>query len=179
MPREPVRISIVPEIEENFLRQFSNAYRPDDRMLFPAFRYVGPNGQEQTFSVGRGELVLLNIWATWCPPCLIELPDLEKLSALLPDDISVRVLAVSVDQGADYAGLGDFLRARGLWAQAANHDTQGTIMRHAPVRGLPSSFLLAEGGEILYVFEGAAPWAGPASLSFFNALRVGSPRALR
>lgn len=169
-PRGQTQLVIDPAVEEPFLSLFKAVHRPNQREVFPAFSYVDARGREQTFSVKRGEYVLLNVWATWCPPCLIELPDLQKLQESLPDDAVVKVMAVSVDQSHDQAELAEFLRVRGLWQKAAKHDVNGVIMRNAPVRGLPSSFLLAEGGEILYIFEGAALWADPASLAFFNSL---------
>lgn len=169
-PRTQTLVTIDPTIEADFFALLDNVRQPEARAQFPAFDYVDAQGREQRFIVTRGEFVLLNIWATWCPPCLIELPDLEKLAARLPKDTKVRVMAVSVDHGYDQARLAAFLQDRGLWKDAASHDTHGVIMRNAPVRGLPSSFLLVEGGEILYIFEGAAPWADPASLAFFNAL---------
>lgn len=173
-PRAQTQLVIDPAIEQPFLALFDTVHQPKQRELFPALTYVDARGREQALSVKRGEYVLLNVWATWCPPCLIELPDLQKLQERLPEDAPVRVMAVSVDQSNDQAGLAEFLRVRGLWPMAAKHDVSGTIMRNAPVRGLPSSFLLAEGGEILYIFEGAALWADPASLAFFNSLA--SPR---
>lgn len=169
-PRTQVHPAVDPAIEEPFFELFSAVHQPETRTLFPPFDYIDPQGRRQRFSVGRGEIVLLNIWATWCPPCLIELPDLGKLQALLPENTPVRIMAVSADTSYDQAGLAEFIRERGLWAEAASHDIEGVIMRNAPLRGLPSSFLLAEGGEILYIFEGAAPWADPASQAYFKGL---------
>lgn len=169
-PRTQTQLSIDPAIEKAFFSLFTNVHTPESYARFPALDYTDMQGNTRRLRVGRGEFLLLNIWATWCPPCLIELPDLEKLQAHLPDHSTVRVMAISVDQTYDQAGLADFLAQRGLWQAAAQHDAQGIIMRNAPIRGLPTSFLLAEDGEILYIFEGAAPWAAPTSRAFFNAL---------
>ncbi len=162
-------LSIPAEIQGAFFDDFSNVRRPEKHTVFPAFSYVNTKGEEQQFTVEKGTFVLLNVWASWCPPCLIELPDLEKLQGVLPENTTVKIMAISADQRMEQADVAEFLKKRGLWAEAANQDKAGVIMRNAPIVGLPSSFLLAEGGEILYIFDGAAPWTSREALAFFNA----------
>lgn len=167
-PAPPTALNVDPAAQAAFFASFSAVRQPEARAVFPAFEYLDAHGKRQTLRVEKGRMVLLNVWATWCPPCLVELPDLETLSTQSPDNIDV--LAVSVDSQMDQGALLDFLKKRGIWAGAANLDAQSIIMRNAPVRGLPTSFLLAEGGEILYIFEGAAPWASPEAIAFFRSL---------
>lgn len=163
-------LAIDPAIQSAFFGKFANVRQPEAREVFPALDYIDADGNKRSLHVAKGEYVLLNVWASWCPPCIIELPDLERLQDRVNDDVALRVLPLSADINLDHAGIRDFLKRRGLWSGAANHDVSGMIMRNAPIQGLPTSFLLGENREILYIFEGAAPWTSREALEFFNSL---------
>lgn len=62
----------------------------------PETVFTGPDGAPTRIADGRGEVLVVNLWATWCPPCKTEMPSLARLQAAYPDG-SVRVIAVSVD----------------------------------------------------------------------------------
>lgn len=65
---------------------------------FPALRFADAKGEAASLSAFRGKVVLLNVWATWCPPCVKEMPTLDRLQATLggPD---FEVVALSIDSG--------------------------------------------------------------------------------
>ncbi len=163
-------LAIDPAVQSAFFEKFSNVRQPEERETFPELVYTDMLGKQRKLHVAAGEFVLLNVWASWCPPCLIELPDLGKLQGMLGEGKHIRVLPVSVDHERYHEDVADFLKQRGLWAGAANHDASGVIMRNSPIHGLPTSFLLGENREILYIFEGAAPWTSREALAFFQAL---------
>ncbi len=164
-PRDKIDLAVDEAIAAPFFQLFQRVHVPKAREVLPAFTYRDAQGREQRLTVRRGELVLLNVWATWCPPCLIELPELDTLARRT----AVRVLPISVDQQVEQTDLKGFLEKRGLPLSAAAQDTSNFLADSPLVRGLPTSFLIGEGGEVLYIFEGAAEWAAPESVSFFRA----------
>lgn len=114
----------------------------------------------------QGRVVLLNIWATWCPPCVKEIPALDRLVAAL-DDTDVAVVAVSVDRkGIDavrktFADLG--VRKLALYV-----DTSGQALRTVRGMGLPTSLLLDREGRELGRAVGPAAWDDDATAAFFR-----------
>lgn len=116
----------------------------------------------------RGEVVLLNVWATWCPPCKEEMPSMQRLHADLGPQ-GLRIIAVSVD--ADF-GLMDrlgswggdvpaFAREMGLtfpiW-----RDPSGGIQQAYWVRALPETFAINREGKIVKKWQGAVDWDSDA-----------------
>jgi peroxiredoxin len=72
---------------------------PEDTQLAPDFSYRDAEGNEVTLSDLRGQVVLLNFWATWCPPCVYEMPFLEAAHQQMSDNTII--LAVNVGENAD------------------------------------------------------------------------------
>lgn len=105
----------------------------------------------------KGKVVVLNFWATWCVPCVIELPTLDKLQAELGSD-RFEVVAVSVDlRGIDK--VGPFWREKGYKNLAIRLDQRGSMMREFAARGLPTTYLIDHTGTIVGYLEGHADWA--------------------
>ncbi len=107
----------------------------------------------------KGKVVLLNFWATWCAPCVTELPTLDKLQADLGGD-KFEVLAVSVDlKGIEK--VGPFWKEKGYKHLAIRLDQRGTMMKAFGTRGLPTTFLVDHEGNVVGYLEGHADWASP------------------
>lgn len=156
--------------EKAFIKKFTSVHVPEGKEFFPEMVYRDPGNKTRKLRVGKKEYVLVNVWATYCPPCLIELPSLNKLNGIMAANKWGRVLPISVDTEFDHYKLEDFMEKRSLPLLANNIDHTNVILRQTPVRGLPTSFLLGEGREILYIFEGPANWASPEAIAFFNSL---------
>lgn len=107
----------------------------------------------------KGKVVVLNFWATWCAPCIQELPTLDKLQADLGND-KFEVVVVSVDlRGMEK--VGPFWAEKGYKNLAIRLDQRGTMMRAFGTRGLPTTFLVDADGGIVGYLEGHADWASP------------------
>lgn len=105
----------------------------------------------------KGKVVLLNFWATWCAPCIHELPTLDKLQSELGSD-KFEVVAVSIDlRGMEK--VGPFWREKGFKHLAIRLDQRGTMMRAFGTRGLPTTFLVDHEGNVVGYLEGHADWA--------------------
>jgi peroxiredoxin len=125
-------------------------------------------GEPLALSRFRGEVVLLNVWATWCAPCVREMPALQRLHEDLSAD-GLRIVAVSVDAAPTLGGEGDgeftavvndFINRFGLTFTVL-HDPTGKIQRTYQTQGLPSTFIIDREGRIRRKVMGAAAWDEP------------------
>jgi thiol-disulfide isomerase/thioredoxin len=107
----------------------------------------------------KGKVVLLNFWATWCAPCVTELPTLDKLQGEMGGP-KFEVVAVSVDlRGMDK--VGPFWKEKGYKHLAVRLDQRSTMMKAFGTRGLPTTFLVDHEGNVVGYLEGHADWASP------------------
>ena len=108
----------------------------------------------------KGQVTLVNIWATWCIPCRAEMPAMEKLYRELGPK-GLRILAVSIDDG-DAKDVRSFVDELGLTFEIL-HDASGDIQRIYQTTGVPESFLLDRNGVIVKKVIGEHPWASPSN----------------
>lgn len=109
----------------------------------------------------RGRVVVLNYWATWCAPCVAEMPSLDRLQANLgPRGVSV--VAISVDRGG-LRQVAPFFAVNALQHLAVYLDPQGASMRTLGVRGLPTTIVIDGQGRERGRLEGEAVWDSPAA----------------
>jgi peroxiredoxin len=115
----------------------------------------------------RGKVVLLNVWATWCLPCRVEMPSMERLHRKLAGT-EFRIVAVSIDQeGAD--NVMTFAGELGLTFDIL-HDPAGAIQGIYQTTGVPESFLIDRDGVIVKKVIGAAEWDGPVNEAIIRRL---------
>ena len=127
----------------------------------PEFRAVNlRSGRPASLAYYRGKVVLLNVWATWCQPCRIEMPSMERLHRRLAGN-DFAVVAVSVDE-ADSAAVLQFTRELGLSFDIL-HDRAGGIQRLYQTTGVPESFVIERDGIIVKKVIGPAEWDGPVN----------------
>jgi peroxiredoxin len=124
-------------------------------------------GQPTSLAAYRGKIVLLNVWATWCYPCRVEMPSMERLHQRFAGT-DLRVVAVSVDRG-DQRIVRDYAREAGLSFDIL-HDQAGEIQRIYQTAGVPESFVIDREGRIVKKVVGAAEWDGPATESLMRRL---------
>ena len=98
----------------------------------------------------RGKVVYLDFWASWCPPCLTSLPELEELRKQFPTD-QFQILAVNVDQDPEKARK--FLGRTKVGYPSAT-DPKGRIPETFGIETMPTSFLIDRRGVIRYVHQG-------------------------
>jgi len=103
----------------------------------------------------KGKLVLLNLWATWCQPCLKEMPSLEKLQGSREDKLTVA--AVSEDRGGKTV-VEPFIAKLGLDKVKPYLDPKSAVGHAFSVRGLPTTLIIDSGGKVVGRVEGAAEW---------------------
>lgn len=113
----------------------------------------------------RGHVVVLNFWASWCPPCLEEFPSLIALQQQVPE---VTVLAVSYDRDPD--AYAKFVRLHAITLRTAL-DSSGLSSDAYKVSGPPETFIIDGGGIIRRRFIGAQDWTSPEIEGYLRALR--------
>ncbi|MBR0655144.1 TlpA family protein disulfide reductase [Roseomonas arctica] len=125
----------------------------------PEFGFTDGDGVARRVADFGGQGLLLNFWATWCPPCVAEMPALDRLQAALkPEGFSV--LALSSDRGGRAQVAPFYARVElshlGIWL-----DPRGAAGRALSVRGLPTSVIVDREGREVARLEGAASWDAP------------------
>jgi peroxiredoxin len=139
----------------------------------PGLVLPGLDGKSYDLASERGRLVVLNFWATWCPPCVAEMPALEKVQRALAAE-GLSVVAVSTDE--DEQALRQFVSEQGLTLRVLR-DPGGRLAASAyRVTGYPETFLIDRSGRILRHVVGPAEWDAPEWRSRFSKL-LSSPTA--
>ena len=139
--------------------------------LLPAAPFVDADGVDRPLDGVRGEGLLVNIWATWCPPCVEEMPALDRLAAQAKHT-GVRVLALSADrEGA--AVVRRFYEVNGVRNLPVALDKTARVAHATGIGGLPTTLLYdATGAEIGRV-TGVAKWDAPEVVTFLAACLAG------
>jgi cytochrome c biogenesis protein CcmG/thiol:disulfide interchange protein DsbE len=112
----------------------------------------------------RGKLVILNFWATWCAPCIDELPSLQELQKQRPD---IQVLAVSIDD--DPAAYSAFLKQYDINLLAVRDGSQGANLKFGSVR-VPETFVLDRSGVVRRKFIGPQQWTNSELTAYLAKL---------
>lgn len=140
----------------------------------PPMRIKGPKGEAFDLNNYAGQFVLLNLWATWCAPCISELPSLERLKDHY-EGKGLTVFAVSVDANKNVEDLADFLKKHGLYTDrhhvALYHDFQADIQKTIPFNALPVTFLIDPEGRIIYQAKGPARWDSDRVIAFLDSVQ--------
>ena len=147
---------------------FSRFNLYDPRPDAPSASFTDRAGGRQVLADHHGRLVLLNFWATWCAPCVEEMPSLDRLQGLRGDVLEV--VAVSVDHGEPET-IDRFFDRLGIGHLAVYQDRGGALSRAFDVRAYPSTFLIDRNGQVIAALPGmAAEWDAPEALALLDAL---------
>jgi thiol-disulfide isomerase/thioredoxin len=138
--------------------------------LAPPFSFDDLGGNAASLTDFAGRLVVLNLWATWCAPCLREMPSLDRMQARLGEDVVV--LAISEDRSGSKV-VEPFIDKLGLKSVKFYLDPKSGAERAFKVQGLPTSFVIGRDGKILGRVEGAAEWDSPKLLDILKSFLAG------
>ncbi len=127
---------------------------------------VQDSDHKVTLSQFRGQVVVLNFWATWCPPCVEETPSLVRMQARLKDK-GVVVLAVSID--ADDAAYHKFLKEYGVNMVTVRDEAQKASSLYGTF-GWPESYVIDRNGVIRRKFIGPVNWTSPEVTDYLSKL---------
>jgi thiol-disulfide isomerase/thioredoxin len=162
-PRKP-NAETLPPLEEGLQKL-------DPPVAPPNGVFVTRDGASHHLSDFKGHGMVVNMWATWCAPCVAEMPALEALSkTLAPQDIAV--LPLSSDRGgADTVAA--WFQAHGITALPVLLDPKGAMARAFDARGIPTTVIINKSGNVVARLEGAADWASPDAAAAIRLLTAG------
>ena len=151
----------------------SSAYANDDKPLalkeaaetvFPDDRLETNDGSGFAIASHEGALIV-NFWATWCAPCVHELPELAKAAEILSqDEAPIAVVLISVDRkGAAHAQA--FLDERDITGVISAYNPTSSWPRALGLSGLPSTYVIGENRKQIHLLHGPAAWADEAVIA--------------
>lgn len=156
-----------PRAEE--LDDLAKALAPiDPPVAAPDVSFVAGDGSEHHLKDFLGHGMVINLWATWCAPCIEELPSLARLSKMLaPDDIAV--LPLSSDRGGART-VAAYFQEHGISGLPVLLDPHSEAAHAWHVRGIPTSFVIDKRGRQVAKLEGSADWSTPAAAALIRKL---------
>jgi len=129
------------------------------------------DGKPQHLSDYRGRVVVLNFWASWCPPCVEEAPALNRLQRHIERNGGT-ILGVSIDE--DPAAYEKFLKDFGIvfptWRDPAVHDNKSKIGLGYGTSLIPETYVIDRHGKIARKLVSAQQWDSPEMLAYFDAI---------
>ena len=134
----------------------------------PAVTFTDLKGRHD-LKAFRGKHVLINMWATWCAPCVAELPALARLKAAAPN---ITVLAVDLTGRSETpAKAAAFLQEHKAASLGSYVDTDRVFMKSFMAVVMPTTVLLDPQGRVIARAEGPAEWAAPVFVNYFKSLK--------
>ncbi len=150
-----------PELNEQVL------HKVEGRPVAPDFQLADIDGKSHTLADYRGKVVVLNFWATWCPPCRFEMPSMERGQNLTAAD-DVVFLGVNVGEDADtiFTFTADYPVTFPLLM-----DKDSQVIQQYPVVGLPTTYVIDPQGHMVYQAIGTRDWDHEAILNQLKSLK--------
>ena len=136
----------------------------------PATIFKNPDGGDISIASFKGVPVLVNLWASWCAPCVKELPTLQKLEAAQTDEGKLGVIAVSQDMGPQ-GSVDAFLADKKIGRFAAFHDQEMALSSALNVQILPTTMLYDAQGKEVWRFIGDQDWTGAEAAKLLGEAR--------
>ena len=140
-------------------------------MPAPDALFQDPAGEPASIPQFAGKAVLLNLWATWCAPCVVEMPALDALAAREKDIV---VLAVSQDMNGEEA-VQAFFADRNFRKLQPNIDPELTLTRRLGINSLPTTIMYDARGREIWRMRGMADWQGPGAAQLIAEASMAVP----
>ena len=135
--------------------------------------FENSDGQQRTFSDFQGKHLLVNVWATWCPPCRKEMPALDRLQVLIGPNREPEIVAISVDP-VSFDQLRAFYSVVGISNMAIYRGNEADIFQPLRIVGLPTTLLIDHDGQEMGRLIGPTVWDAPEIVAQLSSLAIGS-----
>ena len=123
-------------------------------------------GDKVTLASFKGKVILVNFWATWCAPCIREMPSLDRLQAAI-GQVNFKIVAVSVDRAGPEKAL-PFLNKLAIKHYTSYFDRDMALASALHLRGMPTSYLIDGKGNVIGSLTGIAEWDAPESVALIR-----------
>jgi peroxiredoxin len=150
-------------VEDNEIDEIAKRQPLDD------FTLTDAEGRQKKLSDYHGNVVILSFWASWCTPCLVELPTFAELEKKFYDR-GLRIVAVNLDEGDDGKNFAkDFWPKQGFKIPSS-YDTTKALSQKFDVEMLPSNFVIDRQGRLVFSGFGANDWNNQQTVDFIDGL---------
>jgi thiol-disulfide isomerase/thioredoxin len=160
-----------------FLDGFQDVKVLDGGKDLSAFELETTTGAPLRLGDLKGKWLILNIWATWCAPCIEEMPKLDRLK-MMRGSPQFDVLAVSVDLNKSAPRIAYYLKRWKIKYLKALYDDTRKVSKELDTRILPTTYVINPDGKAVAILYGPAHWASEKALSFVDELQ-NNPGALK
>jgi thiol-disulfide isomerase/thioredoxin len=134
----------------------------------PNLQFTDATGKPLTLASYRGSGLIVNVWATWCGPCVAELPTMAAISQTLAKT-KILVLPISIDMEGAKA-VGPFYASHGIKNLPILLDPSGNATDVLNTDGIPITIIVNPQGQLVGRLEGSANWNSPATLALIRQL---------
>jgi cytochrome c biogenesis protein CcmG, thiol:disulfide interchange protein DsbE len=124
--------------------------------------------RQKTLADYRGKVLMINVWATWCLPCRVEMPSIEALNKEYAPK-GLKIVAVSIDDPGTDSTIRAFVKQYGLTFEVL-HDPQGKISEAYDITGYPETFIVGKDGVIRRKLMSATNWNAPEARALVDRL---------
>ena len=138
--------------------------------LAPDFQLEDTKGNKVTLSDLRGKVVLVNFWATWCPPCIEEMPSMERLNEVIAGDDFV-LLAINTEENGP--GIVPAFLEKNPYTFSILYDNKGVVQKRYGVFKFPESFIIQKDGTVVEKIIGPLDWSSLKTITYFKGLIKG------
>ena len=149
----------------------ASAQEPQVGALAPDFTLTDLHGESVSLSQYRGKVVMLNFWATWCPPCRAEMPSIEELYRQMQQKGNFVLLAVNVEDNPEQA-IKAFTSKTPLSFPILLDRDQRVSDRYQ-VSGIPQTYIIDRNGHIAQKVTGGMDWNSPEVANYLTSLLKG------
>ncbi|MDP5255522.1 MULTISPECIES: TlpA disulfide reductase family protein [unclassified Vibrio] len=147
---------------------FSSIAKAEDSVSISGVSFPNLAGESVALTDFKGQVVLLNFWATWCPPCVREMPSMQHLRAQLSSQ-GFEVVAIAVSENAEMVNA--FLpKLDTKLTFPILTDEKGTAFTSLKLRGLPMSYVIDREGVIRHTLVGEKDWQAPENIALIKEL---------
>ncbi len=136
----------------------------------PDFQLEDTKGNKVSLSDLRGKVVMVNLWATWCPPCIEEMPSMERLHEVMAGDDFV-MLAINTEQNGRTV-VPEFLQ-KTPYTFPILYDDKGVVQKLYGVYKFPESFIVGKDGKVVEKIIGPLDWSSLKTVTYLKGLTKG------
>lgn len=138
----------------------------------PDFELLDMEGNSHSIADYKGKVLLVNFWATWCPPCVKEMPSMQRLQTMMSGK-AFETLAVNM--GEDKASIQNFLTGHPAMKDTPISfpillDSDGVVLKSWKIFAFPTTFLINKNGDIKYGLFGGLEWDSPEAVEVVESL---------
>ncbi len=143
---------------------------PPQTMIAPEFSAEDMDGNRISLSSQRGKVVLLNLWATWCPPCRAEMPSMENLYQKLKDrNFTILAISTPTPPRETREKIVDYINDNGYTFPVLIDDSREISYQYGS-GSIPTSWIIDADGKVLARFVGAMEWDSELMLEIFEGI---------